>query len=275
MTWMGSDLAARTRARPLFCREAVRRTLLVTGAPGSTRRPAGTACLPAHRMISEKPPTDSTPFSVASLGLRVARTTRSVVGRRMQLEAIERELAAARHGLACVAIEGEPGIGKTRLLLAIEELARVQGFVPIGVTADEEIRGPFLLARSILACPSLHEGIAGTSAEAPVARAFAAAVASRDDDDLATLSADQRLVRVFDLIAVALRAVAAVRPLALLIDDLQWADEDSLRALRYTVRADATSPILLVCAIRPRFMRRGEVAMSDALASQSAAQPSR
>ncbi|MGH2540423.1 MAG: helix-turn-helix transcriptional regulator, partial [Actinomycetota bacterium] len=40
-------------------------------------------------------------------------------------------------------------------------------------------------------------------------------------------------------------------PLAVLIDDLQWADEDSLRLLRYLIRADAESPIFLMFAIRP------------------------
>ena len=37
----------------------------------------------------------------------------------------------------------------------------------------------------------------------------------------------------------------------MLIDDVQWADDDSLRLLRYVVRANATNPILLLFAIRP------------------------
>src|SRR5690606_25210781 len=53
------------------------------------------------------------------------------------------------------------------------------------------------------------------------------------------------------LAAMALHALAAKRPLALLVDDLQWADEDSLRLLRYLVRTGAASPILLVLATRP------------------------
>ncbi len=50
---------------------------------------------------------------------------------------------------------------------------------------------------------------------------------------------------------MALRDLAAERPLAVLVDDLQWADDDSLRLLRYVVRAVTASPIALMATIRP------------------------
>ena len=76
-------------------------------------------------------------------------------------------------------------------------------------------------------------------------------MSGQDDPGLASLPPDRRLLRTFDLAAVAFRALADVRPLALLIDDLQWADDDSLRLLRYVIRADAESPVFLMFAIRP------------------------
>ena len=76
-------------------------------------------------------------------------------------------------------------------------------------------------------------------------------MSGQDDPGLATLPADRRLLRTFDLGAVAFRALAAVGPLAILVDDLQWSDDDSLRMLRYVIRSDATSPIFLMLAIRP------------------------
>src|SRR5687768_5026498 len=85
------------------------------------------------------------------MALYVRRSSGGVVGRRVEQDAIRQELASARAGrLAALTLEGEPGIGKTRLLLAAAEMASVAGFTTIAVTADEELRGPFLLARSIV-----------------------------------------------------------------------------------------------------------------------------
>ena len=65
------------------------------------------------------------------------------------------------------------------------------------------------------------------------------------------LSPDAKLLRAFDLAGVAISALAGIRPLALLIDDVQWADDDTLRLLRYVVRSDADRPIFLFLTIRP------------------------
>jgi DNA-binding NarL/FixJ family response regulator len=187
--------------------------------------------------------------SVSALGLRVGRTTGGVVGRRVQLEAVERELEAARQGLVCVALQGEPGIGKTRFLLAAEELARLHGFVSIAVTADEEIRGPLLLARSLFAAPALLEAAERIGAE-PQLRRVLDALYNQDDSGLESLPAERKRLRLFDLAAVALRVVVTRQPLALLIDDLQWADEDSLRLLRYLMRPAMQAPVILIVAAR-------------------------
>src|SRR5687767_15080856 len=81
--------------------------------------------------------------SFSPLPLQLRSASSAVVGRPIELETIEQELASARGGrLSAVTVEGEPGIGKTRLLLAAAEEAVAQGFTAIAVTADEEIRGP-------------------------------------------------------------------------------------------------------------------------------------
>ncbi|HUF59045.1 MAG TPA: AAA family ATPase [Actinomycetota bacterium] len=199
--------------------------------------------------MSSAPPVAAAAF--APLGLLEYRTGRAVVGRPAELAAIEDGITTAAGGrLSAVAVEGEPGIGKTRLLLAAREIALAKGFLTVAVGADEELRGPFLLARSIVGAPEVAEAVAGTPSEAAIASANEA-LGGRDDPAFAGLSSDQRLLRSFDLATMAIRALTAGRPLALLIDDMQWADEDSLRLLRYVIRTEGASPIFLMFSIRP------------------------
>jgi tetratricopeptide (TPR) repeat protein/DNA-binding CsgD family transcriptional regulator len=185
-----------------------------------------------------------------SLAVQLRRASGSIIGRSTELAAIGQEIKEASSRLAAVTLEGEPGIGKTRLLLAAAEMAFNAGFTTVAVTADEEIRGPFLVARSLFAAPAIRESCAGTPAEAPVRRVNDA-MAGRDEAGFESLSPDAKVLRTFDLAGVAVSALAAVRPLALLIDDVQWADDDTLRMLRYCVRGDADRPIFLFLTVRP------------------------
>ena len=185
-----------------------------------------------------------------SLAVQLRRSSGAVIGRNAELEAISQELREASARLAAVTLEGEPGIGKTRLLLAAAELASADGFTCVAITADEEIRGPFLVARSLFASGAIRDMSQGTPAEAAVRRVVEA-VSGRDEPGFESLSPDAKLLRAFDLGAVAISTLAGIKPLALLIDDIQWADEDTLRLLRYVVRSDAEQPIFLFLTIRP------------------------
>jgi tetratricopeptide (TPR) repeat protein len=197
--------------------------------------------------VQERSPAPTAPLP--PLVLQMRRVTGPVVGRQVELGAIRQELASAKSGrLTALTLEGEPGIGKTRLLLATAELAQADGFTQLAATADEEIRGPFFLARGIFV-PSATNGNGSGGPREQFSRVLDA-ISGRDDPTLATLSPDQKLLRVFDLAAVAIRTLATVRPVAVLVDDLQWADEDSVRMLRYVVRTSADLPIFLCLATR-------------------------
>jgi DNA-binding CsgD family transcriptional regulator len=185
------------------------------------------------------------------LALQVRRVTSSVVGRPSEMAAIQQELeSAGSQGISAITVEGEPGIGKTRLLLAASQLAASKGFTPVAVTADEELRGPFLVARGILAGAVTAAAASARETSDTLQRALEA-VSGRPEPGLESLPADQQLLRAFDLGAMALAGLAAEQPLAVLVDDMQWADEDSLRLLRYLVRAYPAGHIFLMLALRP------------------------
>jgi DNA-binding CsgD family transcriptional regulator len=180
-------------------------------------------------------------------GLRQA--SRSLVGRRLELEAIESAIEASLDSLIGISLEGEPGIGKTSLLHAAADMAARHELTPVLVIADEEIRGPLLLAKAVFDNEELRAG-----RPAPVLTAIERVQAALHGDDQgggANLPADERLLFVFDQAAIAMRAIARDRPIALLLDDLQWADQDSIRMLRYIVRSNASAPMYLMLTIRP------------------------
>src|SRR5215216_4689744 len=105
-----------------------------------------------------------------SLSVQLRRATGSIVGRTGELTAIEQGLREAKGRFVALTLEGEPGIGKTRLLVEAAELATVAGFVAVAITADEEIRGPFLVARSLFANGAIREAAVATRAEFAVRR---------------------------------------------------------------------------------------------------------
>jgi DNA-binding NtrC family response regulator len=77
-------------------------------------------------------------MTLCPLAMHARGSMEGLVGRPTEMAAIRQELAAAATGrLACVVIEGEPGIGKTRILVAAQDLVAAEGFVPIAIAADE------------------------------------------------------------------------------------------------------------------------------------------
>ncbi len=184
---------------------------------------------------------------LSPLALAARRASASVVGRSVELGAIRQELAVAKAGqLTVLTLEGEPGIGKTRLLVAASDLAAAESFLCVAVSADEELRGPFMLARGLLGCLATEDADGADD----VRRALDA-VSGRDEPGLEALAPDRKLYRALDLAALALRRVGGARRIAIMIDDLQWADEDSLRLLRYLVRTDFDVPMFLAFTLRP------------------------
>jgi class 3 adenylate cyclase/tetratricopeptide (TPR) repeat protein len=181
------------------------------------------------------------------------RSESLIVGRKRELKIIEEHLTAAKAGLRAVVLEGEAGIGKTRMLEETVELAHnatTPGCLTLDVAADEELRGPFLLFRSLLGSPRMAAIARDAMALEPVDRARDA-VGGRSTDIGENLSPQERMLRIFDDVASAVAALTRERPVALLFDDLQWADDDSIQLIRYLVRTLPSAPIFLLITVRP------------------------
>jgi DNA-binding CsgD family transcriptional regulator len=164
-------------------------------------------------------------------------------GRADELEVIEALIAAVAHGRGgTLVIEGPPGIGKSRLLTEVLALADKAGVRSLfGEAFEYQQSVPFF---------SLF--MATLRADPPVG----------DAEGLRRLggSADLRYWVVHDL-ADAIHAAAAQTPLVILLEDIHWADNGTLLALRsLAVRQDAA--VLWVLTARPGI---GEPAMQETM----------
>ena len=147
---------------------------------------------------------------------------------------------------AVVLIEGEAGIGKTRLLAGVLEDARGRGMQVAAARAEElERTRPFGLVAAAFGCVR--------SSPDPRRAAIAALLATRGGDrGPITVTSDPGLrFRAVDAFADLAEELALAGPLVIGVDDLQWADPSSLLTLAAVSRRLAYLPVALIGCLRP------------------------
>jgi DNA-binding CsgD family transcriptional regulator/tetratricopeptide (TPR) repeat protein len=188
---------------------------------------------------------------------RVADSTTGVapiVGRGPQLAVLAEALRRLENrGAAVVAVSGEPGIGKTRLLDELCARADAGGHLVLrGRATEMEQELPFAVVVDAvgdyvasLGTPRLERLIGAQVEElAPVAPQveFAAAGPGRLQDER---------FRTHRAVRALLEAVAASRCVVLALDDVHWADEASLELIGYLLRRAPRRRVMLIVAFRP------------------------
>jgi class 3 adenylate cyclase/tetratricopeptide (TPR) repeat protein len=180
------------------------------------------------------------------------------VGRTAELTRLRQRLQQTRGGQGGLAmLAGEPGVGKTRTLEELADAARMDGGQVLwGRCYEGEAArpyGPFVEAiahYTLTATPESLRQHLGFGA-APLARLVPALRAALPDlADPVALQPDEERVRVLDAVAQFLLAVAGRAPLALVLDDLQWADAGTIAMLRHAARFAARSRLLVLGAFR-------------------------
>lgn len=156
-----------------------------------------------------------------------------------------------------VLIEGEPGIGKSRLMSEIVRYAEAQGLPTLATNCYEIERAiPYqpvidLVTRALeRASPKALRKIA------PVSLAELAALVPAVTErfpQLPQLSDDfpeARQARLSRAVGQLLEALQGDRPLILTVDDVQWADDASAQVLHYLARHVADRRALVIYAYR-------------------------
>jgi DNA-binding CsgD family transcriptional regulator len=164
----------------------------------------------------------------------VSRDTRIFVGRTRELERLRALAQAATRAPAAAVLIAEPGLGKTRLLA---ELQPSIGLPQAVLRCYESARETPLAAAA---------GLIRMLATVPEAGPRLEALLLGETE--ATFGLER--VRLHE---TAYRCVSGVVPLAVVVDDLQWADRETVALLQYLLAAAeaAKLPLFVLCAGRP------------------------
>jgi DNA-binding CsgD family transcriptional regulator/tetratricopeptide (TPR) repeat protein len=182
-------------------------------------------------------------------------TAVSLLGREAELDRCGSAAAAAAGGESrMLAVLGEAGIGKSALLGAIRERAESADMLVLeGRAAEHERDVPFGLAIDALDdhVAGLHprrlESL-GQDREAELAAVLPAV--ARHAEAAETAGAAERY-RYHRALRALIELLAGERPVALLLDDVHWADDASLEWILHLVRRPVRAAHLLVIALRP------------------------
>ena len=170
-----------------------------------------------------------------------------LVGRDAEIRALGEALDRVGSGQPVIAlVEGEAGIGKTRLLEEALQAARERGMqVVAGRAAELEQTRPFGVLADAFEC-------ARASAD-PRRAAIAGLLAThRGDHGPITVTSDPGLqFRTVDAFTDLAEELALAGPLVIGLDDLQWADPSSLLTLAALSRRLESVPVALIGCLRP------------------------
>lgn len=200
-----------------------------------------------RRIVKADPVSPDAPF-------RIEQLSAELIGREREFSVLLRAADAARRGrFQHVQVDGASGDGKSRLLYELEKRLRLE---PLRLVAYRSTIGtrrvPYSTCADLVGILARLPGSLGVS---PLhAETFVALDASLREIfpgvQREAASGDEALRRRADAFGELLRAVSAERPLALLLDDLQWADEQSQAVLSSAFERMSRQPLLLITASR-------------------------
>lgn len=185
-----------------------------------------------------------------------ARSRTAFVGRRAELERLETVWAAVGDDRRQVVfVGGEPGVGKTRLVVEVALALREHGATVLRGACREDFNTPYrpfvdILEQALEQLPSETLRDITPEAAAPLLRLTTAALRHWPEAaGLASGDGDSRSI-LFDAVLRVLLAVAEQRPTVLVLEDLHWAPEPTLAMLSHLVESTAGERILVLATRR-------------------------
>jgi len=201
-----------------------------------------------------------------------ATTPPPLLERKREMEAIRERLeAASTGGGGVLLIEGPAGIGKTRLLWEIRRLAATGGFRTLGARCDElESAVAYGLASQLFTAPIQRASEAERERLLSGAARLAAPLLGLAEPDQTLPPVGDPGQALMGALTWLVSSLASPRPLALLIDDGHWGDEESLRWLNQLEKRIEELPVLVALTVRSGETVPGEELIERLGASQTA-----
>ena len=175
-----------------------------------------------------------------------------IIGRQHELTQLEGALARATQGRSChlFTILGPPGIGKSRLGQEFADRAAANATI---------VAGRCLAYGDGLTFWPLREIVARLIESAPLLELLghdedAARAADRIIEAIGITEATSSLEEIFWAFRRLFEALAQERPLAVLFEDVHWAEPTLLDFIEYLAERARGVPILLVCLGRPELL---------------------
>jgi class 3 adenylate cyclase len=179
------------------------------------------------------------------------------VGRLEERAALEEAMKLVRSGQRqLVLLSGEPGIGKTRLASYAAHDAHAGGFAVLWGACTEELAVPY--EPWIGVCTQLVESAPVELLQRHVERhkgelgRLARNLDGRVSDLAEPQSSDPETERylLFNAVAGLLGEAAETVPLCVVLDDLHWADAQSLALLKHVLRANEQGSLQMIATFR-------------------------
>jgi DNA-binding SARP family transcriptional activator len=177
---------------------------------------------------------------------RFLRDRGPLIGRDELLSRLRRHYEQVRKGSwLCDVISGAAGTGKTHLAANFVTGCSELGATVAGAECDELVRPPLRPWIDIVTALLRLHGVSAADALAarPDLGPLLATADVTEDDGLA--SSDEVRHRTFDAVRDLLNDLGHVRPVVIVIDDLQWADTPTLLLTRHLVRRPGERALLL------------------------------
>jgi pimeloyl-ACP methyl ester carboxylesterase/DNA-binding SARP family transcriptional activator/class 3 adenylate cyclase len=204
--------------------------------------------------------------------LRANQGLTMLVGRQVELDLLRQAWQRVREGTGrLVGVVGEPGVGKSRLTHEFLALPEVTGFTVLecgGMELDANVSYHVIkkLLRALCgigdadspadALDRLEKKVAEHALDARLVPPLAFVLDLQiGDAEWSGLDGSERRRRVRAAVRTLLSSESRRKPIALLVEDLHWADSESASVVRKVAESISAHRILLLVTYRPEYAR--------------------